>query len=691
MAKLNIGSLFGDKDLDNMLNRVDTLVDTLSKQRQSGIGPEKDISHTALKEVLNVIEDKTNTNTSEGNVQSLLDKLSIAPERLNRYNIYDEIYRAVQIIKRIIGVYLNSCLQRDILTGEAISIKERNKDSDSSKLNSKLYREFSKTCIDHYKLETKISDNILQSVLRYGDHFIEIVDLKEDIIGLPSGSSTNNSNSIITENLSLIEARLDGYSKNSNNINSIYKDAINKISNILFEFDEHVPDLPNIVEQQYIYEKSIPKNIDSSANKFDKNKLNRVLLRFHKPHSICILNVEDIILGYVEIREKQSSDKTLGVGARFASMMNQLNYLKNRENTSNEPIVKELVQKIVLNIVDKLNIKKNDDPAKSRFDINKQYEEMVHKSLGDDVFYMVKKLLNEVKFEDSFKKLSVRFISEDRMIRITHNPIEYAPYGTSVLDALVYPGKLYLLNQLTNTVSKLSRAALIRKWTIETGPREYHSNQIQKLKRELKNQRVTVDDIMSFKSVPKVLSDFKDVIIVSKKGQKFVDFELQSMHDSNIKIADLEDQRRELIALSGVPAPYLGYNDVVELREQLVHVNVTFATEVIAIQTGLNDGLTKLIDRIADILGFSEKPSTYNTLSLKVPVVLLLQMIETIMSSVTNIQQNFQASQIDFDPVYLLKLYVPSLDWDDFLKAGREFKLLKKSTPPDLQDGQGGF
>jgi hypothetical protein len=225
----------------------------------------------------------------------------------------------------------------------------------------------------------------------------------------------------------------------------------------------------------------------------------------------------------------------------------------------------------------------------------------------------------------------------------------------------------------------------------ETGVREYHSNQIQKLKRELKNQRVTVDDIMSFKSVPKVLSDFKDVIIVSKKGQKYVDFELQSMHDSNIKIADLEDQRRELIALSGVPAPYLGYNDVIELREQLVHVNVTFATEIISIQTQVNEGLTDVIDKIAKVLGFEDKPSQYNIVSLKVPVVLLLQMIETIMSSISNIQQNFQASQIDFDPTYLLKLYVPSLDWDEFLKAGREYKIMKNSIPPDQLDGPGGL
>jgi len=126
------------------------------------------------------------------------------------------------------------------------------------------------------------------------------------------------------------------------------------------------------------------------------------------------------------------------------------------------------------------------------------------------------------------------------------------------------------------------------------------------------------------------------------------------------------------------------------LREQLVHVNVTFATEVISIQNQVNEGLTELIDKISDVLNFDSKPSTYNIVSLKVPVVLLLQMIETIMSSISNIQQNFQASQIEFDPTYLLKMYVPSLDWDEFLKAGREYKLLKKATSPDLQDGQDG-
>jgi len=40
--------------------------------------------------------------------------------------------------------------------------------------------------------------------------------------------------------------------------------------------------------------------------------------------------------------------------------------------------------------------------------------------------------------------------------------------------------------------------------------------------RELRNQKVTVDDILSFKSIPKVLSDFKDMILLSKKGQRMI-------------------------------------------------------------------------------------------------------------------------------------------------------------------------
>lgn len=64
--------------------------------------------------------------------------------------------------------------------------------------------------------------------------------------------------------------------------------------------------------------------------------------------------------------------------------------------------------------------------------------------------------------------------------------------------------------------------------------------------------------MLSFKSMPKLLSDFKDFVAYRKGGVSYLDMEVQSLGDSSVKIQDLEDARKELIALSGIPAPYLG-------------------------------------------------------------------------------------------------------------------------------------
>ena len=47
----------------------------------------------------------------------------------------------------------------------------------------------------------------------------------------------------------------------------------------------------------------------------------------------------------------------------------------------------------------------------------------------------------------------------------------------------------------------------IRKWTIDTGSSLMQSNSLQKVKREIFNSRVTLNDLGSFKSLPKIMSD----------------------------------------------------------------------------------------------------------------------------------------------------------------------------------------
>jgi len=65
--------------------------------------------------------------------------------------------------------------------------------------------------------------------------------------------------------------------------------------------------------------------------------------------------------------------------------------------------------------------------------------------------------------------MRVRFVPSSDMIAFTIPSAEHDPYGQSFIDALVFPCKLYILSQLSNIIIKLSRAAPVRKWTLDIG------------------------------------------------------------------------------------------------------------------------------------------------------------------------------------------------------------------------------
>jgi len=141
-----------------------------------------------------------------------------------------------------------------------------------------------------------------------------------------------------------------------------------------------------------------------------------------------------------------------------------------------------------------------------------------------------------------------------------------------------------------------------------------------------------------------------------------------------IRVADLEDSRREIMSLSGIPPAYLGYADVIELREQLVHTNIAFATEISDIQEGISAGLTKFLDIVARFQGLDYKPSEYVSIQLIPPIVLMVQLIEMTLSSIGNMTSAFQSMQIPYDPYFLLEKYIPYINWDAFKDAAKKYK-----------------
>jgi len=696
---MNIGTLFGDNDLENMFQRIDGLKKSLSKNIKRS---DPDITDAALREMLKVIQDDDGQVSSETtDINKLLGSLSISTNRIMRYNTYDEIYRNVSLLKRVISVYLNNTLQIDVMTNTALQIKAT-EGSVEDNIETKYYKNFCDDIIKHFDLERELKQSVLPHMLKYGDNFIEIINILEDVADF---RPLKQQQQVITENnLNSLQLKInDLHVKKTTNKyakQTGISDVIESMTKLFIEMDDITTrDTDVYTAYPFISElKDKPDNADSNTNKFDDSKLQYVLLRFHKPSKISILRTEyGSVIGYVEINTTAKMDITPGVTTQFANVINAMGSEKS-QTTTNASITKGIINNIISSLIRKIDIPKSDNTQgqkTSQKEVLASYEKAIHKELGDELFILVKQLFIEVNPNSrGVRKLNVRFISKDRMVHLCHNPIEYDPYGTSVLDSLVYPAKLYMLTQLSNVMHKLSRSSQIRKWTLETGPREHHSGLVQKLKRELRNQRVSVEDVMSFKSIPNVLSDFKDIILLSKKGQRFVDVDMQQMGDPNVRVADLEDFRRELIALSGVPAPYLGYNDVIELRDHLVHINVSFAAEIINIQQVVNDSMQELIFKISKILKIknNKNPNDFVRVSLRPPVVLLLQMIETIMASITNIQQNLQSTDIKFNPFYLLKRFLPAIDWDEFTKDADLYELFKKAkgqSNDDMNPGGG--
>lgn len=643
-----IGDILGDSQLNNLISKVDNVLVNLNTIPRININNDTQLDNTI----------KTFIDSESPNViTDIFSNITVSAERINRYSVYDELYKTIQIIKKVIKIYQDYILQKDLVSGKILIVKENDKSTvniDNSKV--KQFMNITENFIKYHKIKEELQRRIIPYMLRYGDYFIEIVDLLSPQIKIPKYQSNNIDSQKIINRLSVIHNK-------HNNI--IKEDIENSLLDLICE-----------VESPYQYTDIITEDNENSDNDLNIN-YNRIIYRYHKPHNVVVVKTsEDEIVGYIITTSKDVKESTFSPTYRFASLISQL---YGASSISNDQSIDRLTDKLFKLISKKIiassNINFKDDDFKSAKENEENYQKAVYSSLKENDFYTLKRILFNIKQNNAIDtKYSSRFVPVSHMIQFTIPNSEYYPYGMSIIDPIVYPAKLYLLHQLSNIVIKLSRAAVIRKWTIETGPRDIHSDLLNKLKRELRNQRTTVDDIMSFKTLPKVLSDFKDLVLFSKKGQKFLDVEVQSLADTNSKISDLEDARRELISLSGVPASFLGFSDVVELRDQLISININFAMEIAQFQELVCAKLCELFDKTLAIYNVADyNLSDISIVHITPPTVLMLQLLEATIGSISNIlSQTQQIKGVVIDPITLLKQYIPYINWDDLIEKGGE-------------------
>lgn len=648
-------------DFVDVSNKIDGLIKNINSVKGS---------HNSDENIGNII-DSFISSADNNEISKLYQSIGAPTERITKYSLYEEMYKVVPIIRKIIKTYISNIIPKNPTDGRCIVYKTTVDSPSDRESFGDHAKNYIKNIVEYFDIVNKYKNIILPRRLLYGDCFVEVADVSSEFknVDLNKSQETITEETVINlHNLKTISFELDKL--NNSNIDKIIEKIINASV-----------DIETVFEEDAIIDNNTKDPKDTKEEKRFKNNFNNIVLKIHKPHDIIVLYTKyGSILGYIELI-KPATDEYVPYTHMLTTVISKLSSAATRNDIKQD----QLINKIIYYILKKLTLE-----AKLKYPNINDVNELI-KSLNPDIYLFIKRLfIDQGIYNKQYKNnLKIRFIPPSRMVQFRTVSLDSDQmYGESLIDGIILPCKLYMLSQLSNTVSKLSRAAVTRKWTLEEGSSRMHSQRIQQLRRELNNTKTTLNDYSTLKNVPKIFSDYKDWITISQNGIKPFDVEIINTGDANINVADLEDARKEIISLSGVPAPYLGYADTIELKEQLVHTNVAFATEIIDIQEQDISSLNKIIRIISDIQGKND-PTQYINISLIPPTVLTLQLIEMTISSIGNISSVFMNAGKEIDIGFFLKQYVPHIDWDAF-DADNLRKQTKDKLKSEISGNSGG-
>ena len=446
-----IADLFGNKATDNVLDKIDSIIDNLPLKPP--VQHYDSMVNGALKDIVNTNgeneKDVKFAKTNVDEIEQMLQGITVPENRLRRYDTYDDIYKSIQLVKRVLKVYINNIFQKDPVTNTMILIKESEKNKNYEKLDTikKMVRDI----LTFYKLEEKLKYTVAFNLLKYGDSFLEIIDLDDIEVKFPVVTNSSRDEGIITETYNQLN------SKNQYR-NDIVLDNMEEFLECLVDFDT-----PLQIDESLL---PIQENsFDEESADVAKYNLKRILLNYHRFHKIIpLISPYDNILGYVEIKESEKSATSVNILKQFTDIIDKIGSKTPNSTEKYDEVIKKFSDLIVKKVLVKYKVTKKDN------DTNEEYAEAIQKTLDPDLYYSLKRVLIASQENSLFrKKLRIRFIRPDNMLWFRTSGSDFYPFGTSVIDPLVFPGKLFMFTNLANTVYKLSKASQVRKWIVETG------------------------------------------------------------------------------------------------------------------------------------------------------------------------------------------------------------------------------
>ena len=638
-------------------------------------------------------------NSTNNDILGNLSDVSVPTERKKRYQFYDEIPNMNFIAYRMLKVYLDNILIKNVQTKQFININPNPNNVNFLQTIKedvgKHYENFLKTATVYFDLQKKLKTKIVPDMLKYGNAFIEILNLK-DVSDIAAHTE------LITESYSLgtkikksqdlgycifeteveplePEGELVTEGDEKTNITEQFKNILKSMGSSNLIQEDSVGYYSEVLSEdaEYKFDDIVDLEFDSIQDIYIKNI---------SPSQTIMVEKDSILYGYLIVEElDQQNGQEIDVFKRFTQ---QENSSGNTNNSSETDITNKVIENMSKGVIKKLNETIINSHSKNLKDLD--LTETVESSIKVILYHKIKER----------SKLKFRFVPANRLINFSTNVDKFGPYGTSIFDPIIQPVKMYTLALMSSIVSRLSRASVVRKWTVEAGNKKNHAEIIAKVKKDISNKSISFDSLSNVKNISKVITDFRDLATIQVNGQRFIDMEVMPMGDRSLPLNDMQDLRNELIAATGIPSVYLNIGDQVDLRETLVNLNTSFATTISSYQANIDDALGQLINSIFGIVlennNYKSSDfllSNYYQFGLNPPLVLTVQANEALVSSVTNIIGMLKSAEVVIDPEELLRLYIPQMNWEDLIKTGDSFikKQAKEQLMAQPEEGGGGY
>ena len=330
-------SFFGNFFKDEALNNFDDRIDAIVNQFPS-INKEEPVDLLSGDFISSFME-----HSSKDELEKVLQGISVSRDRLERYAVYDEAYKYVPIMKRMMKVYVANILQKNPVTGKSILIQESGELTNEKRQQKEILdqaKDFSSNCVKAFDLLPRLKNKILPNELTYGDCYLEVVDVIQEIKKLdPEGAAAVQMTTLFENDyLNMITEVEQMKNRVGNHV------PVGQIDQLLFKTAEYLADIeissiPEPIKRleeveltsipeydtndkdtegkrrregettlKYINSDDAEKTKEETGNEKKNEQSNKkidfndIVIKIHKPHNIIVLQTNyGSTIGYLEV------------------------------------------------------------------------------------------------------------------------------------------------------------------------------------------------------------------------------------------------------------------------------------------------------------------------------------------------------------------------------------------------------